>query len=233
VNGDESEAPQRSETVALRGFRILGAIFGVTALLILLVGLRLAQRGRWLPGAPSEIGAWTVAEKPLSRTARDQLGFPNTRGWVYTNLFEEKVEVHVISTPSFECYLDPTTAMSTYGYRVTAERQYPLFGGGSAVRALMFQGPNNGRTLLYYWVQYKDGRTNPGAGLIDSRDFVPRLKLGLGSVLDGTQSCIIRAFTDVNIADGQGLQARRNLNEVCIKLHDAILAPEKKGEQPR
>src|SRR5690242_12890190 len=116
VSRDESETAQQRRAVELRGFRILGALFGVTALLILLVGLRLAQRGRWLPEVPTEIGgAWTVAEKPLSLTARDQLGFPNTRGWVYSNLFGEKVEVHLISTPSFECYLDPATAMSSYG----------------------------------------------------------------------------------------------------------------------
>jgi len=227
VSRDESEAPLLQEAIMLRGFRILGVLFGVTALLILLVGLRLAQRGRWLPEAPAEIGAWTAAEKPLSRTARDQLGFPNTRGWAYTNLFAEKVEVHLISTPSYECYLDPATAMGTYGYRVTAERKYPLFGNCSAVRALMFQGPDGGRTLLYYWVQYKDGRTTPGADLKQSRDFVPRLKLGLGSVVDGTQNCIIRAFTDIHPADAQGLQARRNINEVCLKLHEAILAPKK------
>jgi hypothetical protein len=203
-------------------FRVLGAIFGVTALLILFVGLRLAQRGRWLPTVPPEIGAWTLSEKPLARTDLQPLGVPNSHGWVYSNLFDEEVEVQLISTSAYESYLDPKIAMQAYGLALTAEERYPLFGDDGSVRALMFRRPDGRRTLMYYWVQFKSGKTNARDSLKQSRDFIPRLRLGFGSALDGTQNCIIRAFTKVHPADIQGLQARRNLNEICLNIHDAI-----------
>jgi hypothetical protein len=212
-------------------FRLLGVLFGVTALLILLIGLRLAQRGRWLPSVPTEIGAWTVSEKALDRADLDPLGFPNSRGWVYRNLFAEEVEVQLISTSSFESYLDPkVTGLQVYGLGLTAEKRYPLFGGDGSVRALMFRRPDGQRVLWYYWVQEKNGRTNVRDSLKQSRDFIPRLRLGLGATLDGTQNCVIRAWTKVHPADIRGLQARRNLNEICLKLHDEIVS--QKGKRP-
>jgi hypothetical protein len=220
---DSSEAPAFT-TVELFPFRVLGVVFGITALLILFVGLRLGQRGRWLPDVPPEInGVWTVAEKPLSHADLDQLGFPSTRGWLYKNLFNEEVEVQLISTSSFESYLDPKIAMSIYGLSLTAERQYSLFGADGPVRAVILRSPGGQRTLLYYWVQNKNGRTNAKDSLKQSRDFLPRLRLGLGATLDGTQNCIVRAFVKIHPADNQGLQARRNLNEVCLKIHDAVV----------
>jgi hypothetical protein len=210
-------------------FRVLGAVFSVTALLVLLVGVRLAQRGRWLPEVPPEIGAWTVSEKPLSRIELGQYGYPNTRGWSYKNAFNEEVEVQLISTSSFESYLDPRIAMGNFNYGVTAERRFPLFGKDGSVRALLFRRPDGNRALLYHWIQYKSGRTNSRDSIRQSRDFLPRLRLGVGATVDGTQNCIVRVSTKIHQADIQGLQARRNLNEICLKLHEEIVRSSKGG----
>lgn len=205
----------------MRPFRILALILGVTAFLILFIGFRLSQRGRWLPDAPERFGVWQVTEKPLAQGALMQLGNPKTQGRVYENPLEEKVDVHIISTSDYQSYLDPQHAMGSYEYSVTAEKRYNLFGPDGQVRALVFKnGKDQRRYLMYYWIQNRDGSTNTRDSLQQDRDFIPRLRLGLSATFSGTENCIVRTFTPLNPADINGAQARRNLNEVCMGLHD-------------
>ena len=213
----------------LRPFLILGGILGVTAALVFFIGFRLSQRGNWLPDTPERLGVWLMTEKPLTRQALQQLGNPDARGRTYENPFEEKVDVHVISTTDYQSYLDPQFTMGAYEYTVTAEKALPIFGTNSPIRALIFKsGKDQRRYLMYYWIQNQDGSTNIRDTLKRDRDFAPRLLLGLGATFSGTQNCIVRVFTPLSPADINGAQARRNLNEVCIGLHDFWI----KGKKP-
>ena len=216
----EIPAAQNS-ALNLRPLRLLSVILTLAAILVLFIGYRLSQRGQWLPDSPEMIGPWVVSEKPLSSVALQQIGRPRTKGRVYENPFEEKVDVHLISASDYQSYLDPQFAMGSYEFAVTAEKRYPLFGATGPVRALIFRNARNQqRFLMYYWIQNRDGSTNARDSLRSDRDFLPRLRLGLNATLTGNERCIVRVFTPLSPSDISGTQARRNLNEVCIGMHD-------------
>jgi hypothetical protein len=206
-------------------------LFAVTAIILFIIGSRLSQRGRWLPQPPLEIGQWTGSEMPLARSAVEQLGSPKTIGFAYRNLFLDEVDVHIIAANSFEAYLDPRTTMARFSYGMTAQKELPLFGKDGSARGLVFRSPDIGeaRVLMYYWVQYRDGRANPGETLQQSDDFLPRLHLGTAASVQGTENCVVRVFTRINPDDRDGIQAHRDIEEICLALHEALKAQGKMG----
>ena len=212
----------------LAPLRRLGIVLAVTALIMVFVGIRLSNRGQWLPNAPDQIGAWTASDMPMSPAALQLLGSPPAYGRRYTNPFSERVEAHIIATASFDAYHEPAICMSGYGFNLTAEKQLPLFGKDKNVRAMILKNETDGqRILMYYWIQYKDGTTSTRGNLRDFRDVFPRLTVGLTTTISGTQNCIVRVYTQVHPADVQGVQARRNMNEVCRALYAEL---KRKGE---
>lgn len=226
VELEDKTTPVRSTT-----FTLMTVLLTVTAIILFIVGSRLSQRGQWLPQPPLEIGQWTGSEMPLARSAVEQLGSPKTVGFAYRNLFLDEVDVHIIAANSFEAYLDPRTTMARFGYGMTAQKELPVFGKDGSVRGLIFRSPEIGeaRVLMYYWVQYRDGRTNPGETLQQSDDFLPRLHLGTAASVQGTENCVVRVITRINPDDHDGIQAHRDIEEVCLALHEALKAQGQKG----
>ena len=201
----------------------LGFVLSLTAALVLFIGYRFSQRGKWLPEPPTQIDGWTAIDMPLSQNAVELLGGAPTKGRRYTNTFNEKVEAHAIATASFDAYQEPSLLQPGSGFSLTAEKRIPLFGKDRYVQAMILKSNNDGqRVLMYYWLQYRDGQTNTRGTLRDYRDVFPRLTVGFHSLTDGQQSCILRAYTQIHPADTLGVQARRNLNEVARGLYESF-----------
>lgn len=206
-----------------RPYRFVGIVFSLTALLVLFIGYRLGQRGRWYPDLPGDTGVWTMTETPMPDSAVAVLGNPRTRGARYMNPFNEKVEAHLITTSNFESYKEPAMCMADYGYTLTGEKQINLFGGDGSVRALVLRNDADGiRIVMYYWIQSVNGHTETRGSIRDNRDVFPRLTSGFSATFGGSQNCIVRVYTQIHPADNQGRQARRNLNEVALAIHKRL-----------
>ncbi len=205
-------------------FLKLVVLFGLLAVLMLFSAYRLSSRGRWLPTAPAQIArVWSATEVSLSSDATNQIGHVPTNSYRYTNLFGERVDAHLISTPSFDAYHDPTLLFSPFGYGISAEKVLPLFGPNTQVRAIVLRDDSTRtRALMYYWIQTKSGVVTPGIALSDYQDAFTRLKLGVSSVSTGEQNCIVRVFTSVHDQDKNGAQARRNLDEVSRTIYQSL-----------
>ena len=177
ANLGEEAAPSSPSLLDGRNasFLKLVCLFVVSAALVAFCAYRLSIRGRWLPTAPIQIGGvWEATELPLPPTALAQIGFAPTNGYRYSNLFGERAEAHIISTPTFDAYRDPPICLSGYGYSLTGEKVTPLFGAGKNLRALVLRNDANGdRILMYYWIQYKNGQTTTGNNLRGTRDIFP------------------------------------------------------------
>jgi hypothetical protein len=213
-----------------RAFQTMSIVFAITAVLVLFVSFRLSQRGQWLPEMPRDFAEWNAADMPLTRSALQLLGFPPSRGGRYQNLFGEKVEAHIISTATFDAYTEPKLVMAGYGYALTAEKRLPLFDKDGGVRALVLRNETTGvRLLMYYWIQYTDGKTITRGSLRSYADIFPRFRLGVNAVTDPKQSVIVRVYTQIHPADTQGLQARRNMNTIAREIHAQL---KKQGEHP-
>jgi hypothetical protein len=213
--------------------RILSIIFGVTALLILFVEVRLNQQGRWIPkDLPLKVGGWDAADMPLSGYALQQLGNPPAIGRRYTNLFNERIDAHVIATATFDAYLEPTIVWAGYGYQLTGERVAAPFGKAGQVRQMLLQSVRDGsRILMYYWIQGEDGTTAARGSLRDYRDVLPRLGLGMNALFGNSQKCIVRVYTQLHPMDPKGLQARRSMDEISAALYKSLKAQGSAGER--
>lgn len=203
--------------------RILGLTIAVTAILAGYVNWRFEHRGEWLPNPPDQIGPWAATDMPLSRNALNLLGDAPTQSRSYLNPFKEKVEAHVIATASFDAYHEPGLMQPGHGFSLTAEKEIPLFGKDKRVRAMILKSDVEGqRVLMYAWTQYESGEVVVGRDLNDYRDIYPRLTVGMQTVLDRRQTCIVRAYTQIHPSDPLGVQARRNLNEVATGLYESF-----------
>lgn len=204
-------------------FRFLGTLFALTAVLVLLIGYRMGQRGLWYPELPGDNGVWTMTETPMPDSAVATLGNPRTRGARYINPFNEKVEAHLITTANFESYKEPAMCMADYGYTLTGEKKINLFGSDGSVRALVLRNDADGiRIIMYYWIQSVNGATETHGSIRDNRDVFPRLTGGFNATFNSAQNCIVRVYTQVHPADNQGRQARRNINEVALAIHKRL-----------
>lgn len=212
---------------------LLGVIIATTALLSLLTDWRFSQRGRWLPKPPDQIGPWTATNMPLSHSAMAKLGDAPALGRSYTNPFKEKVETHVIATASFDAYHEPEMCQPGHGFSLTAEKRIPVFGSGKYVKAIILKSDVDGqRILMYSWTQYMNGETVIGRDLTDYRDAYPRFTIGLATAIDGRQTCIVRAYTQIHPSDPLGVQARRNLNEVVTGMYSTFLQDKQLRDAP-
>jgi hypothetical protein len=174
---------------------------------------------------PNDIarGAWTATDVPLDAKTLTELGTPKVHGRRYTNPFGEHVDAHVIAAASIESYHEPAFCMAGYGYTQTAQRILYPFGPGKPVRAIVLRNNTSGqRILLYFWVQDQKGATSTQGSFRAYQDYAPRLNLGVRVAVEGDQSCIIRAYTQVHLADPDGRQARRNMNTVSQALYQAL-----------
>ncbi|GAB4466625.1 MAG: hypothetical protein OHK0029_38090 [Armatimonadaceae bacterium] len=204
--------------------RTLSILMSVTAVLLLLISFRLSQRGDWIPRQmPVEIGAWYAADMPLSRYTLEQLGNPPSEGRRYTNPFNERVDVQIIATSSYDAFLEPLILFAGFGYSLTAEKNMDTLGKAGKIRANVLQNVNDGsRLLLYQWIQFEDGTVLPTRSVRDLGDTFHRLQLGVESIFMGKRSCIVRAYTQIHPADTQGTQSRRNIEAISRALYDAM-----------
>ncbi len=227
-----AETVETDGTVAGAGspFRPLIITLAITTVLALFIGTRLGRQGQWLPPIPNDIarGAWTATDVPLDTKTLTELGTPKVHGRRYTNPFGENIDAHVIAAASIESYHEPAFCMAGYGYTQTAQKILYPFGPGKKVRAIILRRNTTGqRILLYFWVQDQKGATSTQGSFRAYQDYVPRLNLGFKVAVDGDQSCIIRAYTQIHPADPNGRQARRNLDSIAQALHEAL----KKGSK--
>jgi|GEM_PF-2154924 hypothetical protein len=205
-------------------FRTLSIFLSITAALLLFMSFRLSQRGKWMPeNLPVEIGSWYASDMPLSKYTLDQLGNPPAEGRRYTNLFSERVDVQVIATSSYDAYLEPLILFAGYGYNLTAEKNMDFLGKPGKVRANILQSSRDGwRLIVYQWVQFEDGTVVPPDSVRKISDIFQRSKLGANAILSGKQSCIVRVSTQIHPADTNGLQSRRNIEEVGKALYESL-----------
>jgi hypothetical protein len=166
---------------------------------------------------------WTATDVPLDAKTLSELGTPKVHGRRYTNPFGEHIDSHVIAAASIESYHEPAFCMAGYGFTQTAQKILYPFGSGKPVRAIILRRNTTGeRILLYFWVQDQKGATSTQGSFRAYQDYVPRLNLGFKVAVDGDQSCIIRAYTQIHPADPNGRQARRNMNSVAQALYQAL-----------
>lgn len=204
-------------------FAALPILFVLTLVLVLFVGVRLSQRGHWLPKPPGDFKQWVAAEESLNRLEMEPLGFPPGIGFTYSNLFLEEVKVRVIGTNSFESYLDPRTFLAPFGYGITAQKGVRIFGQDGLVRAMVLRNPRSEKmVLMYYWIQSRNGRTSAVGTIQRANDIFSRLRLGGASVLDGDPNCVVQVFTNILPSDRNGVQARQNVEEICRQVHSVI-----------
>lgn len=213
--------------------RKVGIILCVLLAVLAFFDFRLGQRGKWLPkNLPVEFGPWAASDLALSRYSLEVLGNPPAEGRRYTNLFNERVEAQVIAPSSFNAYLEPIIIWAGYGYALTAEKKMNIFGKAGPIRAMILQNVRDGsRIIMYYWIQNEDGTVSSRGSLRDYRDSFQRFTLGIGSIFQGRQNCIVRVFTPLHPADKEGRQARRNMNEVAQNLYEALRKQGSNGDK--
>ena len=210
-------------TINLKPFIHLGAVLSVTAIIGLLSGARMQQRGQWLPEVPNEIAAWTATDVPLESATVKTLGEPQSLGRQYKNPFDETIDAHVISAKTFDSYHEPAMCMSGYGFTLTAQIFPEVFGNEKQARAMVLKHEDSGvRILMLFWVQYEDGSTTGMGDLPAYADMSQRLKVGVNTVTNGKQAVIVRVYTRIAPGDTSGAQARRNLYEVSRGLYEGI-----------
>ena len=205
-------------------FRLVSALFAVTAALTIFIGIRADHQGQWLPSVPDSIDQiWTAIDMPIDHLTLARLGHPRALGRQYGNLFQEHVGVNVIAAASIDAFHEPTICMAGYGYSLTAQKYIPLFGPDKPIRAMILRSDTTGqRILLYYWVQDQFGKTTTQSSFRAYQEYGYRLRHGLNATINGRQSCIVRVYTAIRPADLLGRQARRNLDTVSHALYEAL-----------
>lgn len=207
----------------LKPFFHLGIVLTATAVIGLLAGGRMQQRGKWLPEIPNDIAAWTAVNVPLDSTTVKILGDPKTRGRQYKNRFGENIDAQVIAAESFDAYHEPAICTSGYGFTLTAQLYPEVFGKGNTARAMVLKHEDTGvRVLMLYWVQYEDGHTEGVSEQPAYADIGQRINIGWQTITNGQQSVLVRVYTRIAPTDTNGAQARRNLFEISRGLYEGI-----------
>ena len=201
----------------------LAAIIFVTACVGLFTTYRFERAGQWLPEVPARVGeAWTAYDTPLPDETLKILGNPKALGREYRSPFGEVVGVSVIAAGSFDTYHDPTVCNTGSGSVLTAQKVRPIDGPDSPdLRAMVFRR-GDARIVLHYWIQNRDATTATEARMGTYRDLRARLQTGLGALIKGNQSCLVRVYTVVPPDDERGAQTRRNLDEVSRAVYHAL-----------
>ncbi|MBC8142618.1 MAG: exosortase-associated EpsI family protein [Armatimonadetes bacterium] len=208
----------------------LAAQVALPLALIALVGTfatyRFRNAGQWLPPLPNEVGNWKATDTPMSKETLSILGYPMARGYEYTNKFGEVVYSTLVCAGPFENYHDPTVCVASNGFALTAKQTLPMDLQNWKVRAMIFKQPRpegDLRIMMYYWTQTRKGETATAARMGNFRDMGARLQTGYSSVVKGDQNVILRIYTIVMPDDQNGVQAQRNLNEVCRATYTTLL----------
>lgn len=200
----------------------LAAQVALPLALIALIGTfatyRFRNAGQWLPPLPDEVGSWTASDTPISKETLSILGYPKARGYEYTNRFGEVVYSTLVCAGPFENYHDPTVCVAGNGFALTAKETLPMDLQNWKVRAMIFKRSTpqgDVRIMMYYWTQTRKGATATEARMGNFRDMGARLQTGYSAVVKGDQNVILRIYTIVMPDDPNGVQAQRNLNEIC------------------
>ncbi len=187
---------------------------------------RFRHAGSWLPPLPDAVGDWKAIDTPVPKDTLALLGFPMARGHEYQNPFGEMVYSSAVCAGPFENYHDPTVCVVGNGFALTAKKTLPMGVGNWRVRAMIFKrsiGNGDLRIMMYYWTQTRAGHTATEARMGNFQDMSARLQTGYSSVVQGEQNVILRIYAIVPPDDPDGIQAQRNLNEVCHATYEMLL----------
>ena len=188
---------------------------------------RFRNAGQWLPPLPDEVGNWTATDTPIPKETLSILGYPMARGHEYTNKFGEVVYSTLVCAGPFENYHDPTVCVAGNGFALTAKETLPMDLRDWNVRAMIFKrsmAQGDLRIMMYYWTQTRKGVTATEARMGNFRDMAARMQTGYSAVVKGDQNVILRIYTIVQPDDPDGVQAQRNLNEVCRATYQKLIA---------
>ena len=188
---------------------------------------RFRHAGQWLPPLPDEVSNWKASDTPISKETLSILGYPMARGHEYTNPFGEVVYSTLVCAGPFENYHDPTVCVAGNGFALTAKQTLPMDLRDWKVRAMIFKRSTpqgDLRIMMYYWTQTRRGQTATAAQMGTFRDVLARMQTGYSAVVKGDQNVILRIYTIVQPDDPNGVQAQRNLNEVCRATYKTLYA---------
>ncbi|MDX1933060.1 MAG: exosortase-associated EpsI family protein [Capsulimonadales bacterium] len=205
------------------------AAMGVAILLVALFGgfasARFRHAGEWVPAIPNTIGHWESIDSPIAAEILEGLGNPPTISKMYVNPLGERVYASVMAVGPFENYHDPMVCIAGGGnFSMTAREIFPLDGPGSGkIRAMIFRRRDGAvRMLMYYWQQSRDGSTDTSARMGNYRDMLARFDTGLGAVVIGRQTCLMRIHAFIRPDDPDGVQAQRNVEEISRTIYQAL-----------
>jgi hypothetical protein len=201
----------------------------------LLSALRLEEAGRWVPNLPSTLERWEITEQVPEESVYSTLNYP-TKIYArsYRNAMGEEVNASLVTAGPFENYHDPTVCVGGEGgpYRRTAQKIITLDPAGKLkVRAFIFQHRSDAkwRIIMYYWQQNRDGSTSYEPRMSTYQDMKARLETGLGAIVRGDQTCIVRIYGIFHEdADPFGAQTQRNVNNLSLYFYNTLLKDGKK-----
>jgi len=197
----------------------LGLVFGGLAVLCGLLSYRMNRPAEWLLTPPETAGIWEVVETPLLNEVLQQLALPKAMGLEFRNPLDERVTCQLIAPRSFEAYREPAPLSLC---AITAQREIPLFGPNRPVRAWILQRPQTkSRMMVFAWLQDREGNTKLFGTRGMNQGILDRLNLGYQSVLAREAPCLVRIFAIIPPSDTQGIQTRRNLEEVAKAIYSA------------
>ena len=207
----------------------IGLLTAVAAMGSNLAAMRFLYAGKWLPDPPAQVGNWTTTVSEMAPGVLQILGNPKANQAEYVNPFGEVVYYTAVAAGPFENYHDPTICVAGNGFALTAKREFtlPVDGGGPRIRAMIFRR-DDVRILMYYWTQTRAGATATEARMGAYKDIVARYQTGYGAVVRGDQTVIIRNYTVLMPDDPLGVQAQRNLDEVCRETYRTLRASARK-----
>ena len=209
----------------------LAALLAATGVLGIVITLRFARAGDWLPPLPGRLAAWQSRESHLSPQSLAILGNPRWDARLYRNALGEEVAVCFVAAGSFDAYHDPTVCLTGYGFNLSAERHLPMDPArpedGRRVRAMVFRQAREPRTaiVMYYWLQNRDGTTDTANRMGTYRDLWARMRTGWGAVARGQQTVIVRVLAVVPSGDPTGAQSRRNVRRIADAVAASMNAP--------
>lgn len=195
----------------------LGIFFAGVALLSLFLAYRLNRPAEWLLTPPLQAGVWEVVETPLSNEVLQQLALPKAMGLEFRNPLDERVTCQLIAPRSFEAYREPAPLSICV---ITAQKEIPLFGPDRPVRAWILKRPQTkARVMVFAWLQDRAGNTQLFGTSGMSQGALDRVRLGWQGVVSSDTPCLVRLSAIIPPSDTQGIQTRRNIEEVAHAIY--------------
>jgi hypothetical protein len=191
----------------------------VTALLGLLVSLRVQHLGDWFPNVPMQLGVWRGHDLPRDVTVSDGSHY---LARVYGNPLGEGVELFLVAPRSIDSYRDPRGCLRGSGYSVTAERDVTI--DGTRVKMMVLRSGDI-RQIMCYWIQERGGGTRPEAPAFAYSRLaraVQTLRFAGAALVAPRPVCLVRVFAPIPPSDPRGQQTRRNVLELADRIHNAL-----------